>query len=360
MHIIEANNVNDAYQRGMRLLLSEGTQEDTRNGGAVVMPVPVVNVYRRPCERVLFDAQRNANPFFHMVEAVWMIAGRNDATLLDRYVSDFSKRFAEDDGLAHGAYGHRWRNHFGRVKSGENEHGVETSGFEAMDQLKEAGRLLRENPASRQVVLAMWDPVADLGAKKRDIPCNDLVMFRAVDGKLNMTIIARSHDAVWGAYGANIVHMSVMFEVVAALADMEVGTYTHFSNNFHIYDSVLGKVGEFPRGGNWPVDPYHEHVPERICRNQKEAEQFIAECELFCDQLADPPKSKPFKFKNEWLSETVVPMVVAHSVFKNDDHELAMDMVSKVKSTDWRQAGQEWLARRISAIQQRRAEQDVN
>lgn len=344
MDIIYSRNVNDAYQRGMRRLLQEGVEEQSRAGPVIVVPHPVVNVYNHPRERVLFDAQRDANPFFHIVEAVWMIAGRRDATLLDRFVGDFSSRFAEDNGDAHGAYGYRWRLHFAADEYG--------TGY--VDQLIECGRLLRENPESRQVVMAMWDPAVDLGAKKRDIPCNDLVMFRAVpdaDGyrySLDMSIMARSHDAVWGAYGANMVHMTVMHEVVAALANMDVGVYRHFSNNFHVYKSILPKVGDFKQQWIADADPYlsGQVYPDVICHGPKDAEKFIQECETLCDELAN---SKEFtEPENFWLSETVIPMLRAHGAFKVKEYDHALHLAQSVASTDWSLAASQWLERRIA------------
>lgn len=355
MEIIYSRNVNDAYQKGLRRLLREGVEEESRAGPVLVMPTPVVNVYNHPRERVLFDDKRDANPFFHIVEAVWMIAGRRDASLLDRFVADFSSRFAENDGDAHGAYGYRWRNHFGETTQVESGIGVFPE-WNGIDQITEAGRLLRENPESRQVVMAMWDPAVDLGAKKRDIPCNDLVMFRAVRNKgllglkvewsLDMSIVARSHDAVWGAYGANIVHMTVMHEVVAALANMEVGVYRHFSNNFHVYKSILPKIGTFPGDRSLAADPYQDWmVPQRICYDRNSAETFIAESEQLCNEFAGGKEfSEP---ENQWLRDTVIPMMRAHGAYKFKLYDHALHFAEDVSSLDWRTAAIAWIKRRV-------------
>src|SRR5678816_542793 len=138
MHVINANNVNDAYYQGLRLL-KDAPIESSRAGEVRVWPCPVTTVYERPTERVLFDPKRDANPFFHLFEALWMLSGRQDATWLDRFVKDFSSRFTEEDGTQHGAYGHRWRNAFG------------------FDQLHHVVNTLRSDPTSRQCVIQMWD-----------------------------------------------------------------------------------------------------------------------------------------------------------------------------------------------------------
>src|SRR6185312_5208239 len=140
-----------------------GEKQGSRNGEVLVSPTPVLICNQYPTRRVLFNPRRNANPFFHLMEALWMLAGRNDSEFLNSFVGDFGKRFAESDGTLHGAYGYRWRKHFD----------LEWGGAENLpDQLETAVNLLRKNPDDRRVVIAMWDPVADLGADKKDICCN--------------------------------------------------------------------------------------------------------------------------------------------------------------------------------------------
>jgi len=118
MHVIEATNSAAALPKGVHLLINSGLLEKTRAGPCLVAPGPVVTRLKRPWERVVFSKVRDANPFFHVVEAIWMLAGRDDAETLNHYVTDFGERFAESasgsanweaGGQIHGAYGHRWR-----------------------------------------------------------------------------------------------------------------------------------------------------------------------------------------------------------------------------------------------------------
>ena len=86
MRLMNVRNVNDALARGLALVHRDAVLEPSRNGAVLRLPSPVTTVYERPCERVLFDPVRDANPFFHIVEAVWMIAGRDDLKCLTPYV----------------------------------------------------------------------------------------------------------------------------------------------------------------------------------------------------------------------------------------------------------------------------------
>ena len=232
MRVVTVRNVSQAWARLSDTLRGSELQ-DTSAGPAWVVDTPVVTVYERPTERVLFCPARNANPFFHLMEALWMLAGRCDSAFLDRYVADFGSRFAESDGTIHGAYGRRWRH---------------TMGF---DQLEVAVQKLRANPNDRQVVIQMWDARGgnDLRGQWRDRPCNTHVYLR-VRGKaphdgtlvLDLTVLCRSNDAVWGAYGANAVHFSVLQEYLAARIGVRVGRMYQFSNNFQVYQDVWSKM----------------------------------------------------------------------------------------------------------------------
>src|SRR5690625_4880167 len=202
-------------------------RDDSRNGPVLRFRAPLITaLHPSPVRgghrfyRVSYSALRNANPFFHLLESVWMLAGENDLAFPQFFNQQYSA-YSDDGKTNPGAYGHRWRRHFGR------------------DQLAQAIMELEENTSSRRVVLNMYDPRADGDARLlggADIPCNTSVYF-ARDGKqLDMTVCNRSNDLIWGAYGANVVHFSLLHEFVALACGADVGTYYQVSNNAHFYE----------------------------------------------------------------------------------------------------------------------------
>lgn len=193
------------------------TREDSRNGPVIVAPGPVVTTHTNPARRVMYNPGRDANPAFHLIEAMWMLGGGRRAHIPALFNARFKEYAEEDTDVVHGAYGWRWRCHFG------------------YDQIESIITELREKPASRQAVLAMWDPMADMRANKRDIPCNTHIYFDLRGGVLNMTVCCRSNDMLWGAFGANLVHMSMLQELIASAVGAPMGVYRQFSNNFHAY-----------------------------------------------------------------------------------------------------------------------------
>ena len=67
MIVINARNVSEALYLGYQHIRNSGVERTSRAGYLLVMPVPVTTVFRKPCERVLFYPQRDANPFFHLI-----------------------------------------------------------------------------------------------------------------------------------------------------------------------------------------------------------------------------------------------------------------------------------------------------
>lgn len=362
MHVIEARNVQEALPRGVRYLLRAGVREPSRDGPVLVAPGPVTTVYEHPWERVLLDPVRDANPFFHLMESVWILAGRRDPQWLDRYVRNFSARFAEEDGQQHGAYGYRWRRHFHR------EDHVASYGVYVLDQLLEVAEMLRLDPTTRRAVLTMWDPVVDLNLPSRDLPCNTHVYFRAVrqEGgghRLDITVCCRSNDAVMGAYGANAVHMSIMGEVVAGLAGMRLGTYRQVSNNFHVYERDLEKASADSSWNRYnvcyPGWSTEGVVAQPICGDddspealRAEAWRVMGDCRSFVESVAAGTLETLSKYaESRWFRETVVPMQLAHDRWRRSSPaerpliaaELATVMPPR---SDWARAGFEWMMRR--------------
>ncbi len=330
MEIIYARNVNGAYRSGLERIRKIGVEQDSRAGPVLVAPTPVMTVYARPYERVLLDQQRDANPFFHFFESLWMLQGRRDATWLDQFVSDFSSRFAEEDGLQHGAYGFRWRRHFDMEGGGD--------GDLLPDQFLTIVNILRKNPLDRRVVLQMWDPVADLGADVRDVPCNTQIYPRVrqePDGSfLDLTVCCRSNDIVWGAYGANAVHFSVLQEVMAGLIGCQVGKLYQLSNNWHAYTSILDRfegAGEDLYSHSSAM--YHQPIVDR-------PESWMGDLERF--------QNDPFDsvYLNRFFSDVAMPMLWTHHQYKQGDIEAAEQFVHHITAPDWRHACRNWLAKR--------------
>lgn len=363
MDVIRCRNVNDGYVDGLRLLNYQGERQPSRAGEVLVSPYPLTVIYNRPQERVLFDAARDANPFFHLFESLWMLAGRNDGHWLDFFVKDFSARFGEYDGIIHGAYGHRWRKAFG------------------FDQLNEVVHKLRHNPQDRQAVIQMWDCSPDrvsiregdipthgqddLLGDFRDRPCNTHVYLRVytrrhltdelkgitepLDQELDITVCCRSNDAVWGTFGANAVHFSVLQEYLAARLNVGVGRYYQVANNFHVYTDVLEKVGT-------PLVKFDDYDLDRVKPTlivtepnsfDHELADFLRDLDNAVDPSAADLSMEGTKWENEFFPTVAWPMYRAYKLWREKEYIEARRMLATMpEESDWGLAAKQWLDRR--------------
>lgn len=316
---ILATNVNDAFAEAWWRLRTYGVEQPSRNGPVLVMPEPVMTAYQKPTQRVLWDPRRDANHIFHLVEAMWMFAGRDDVESLLPFNSNY-KNYAEPDGHVHGAYGYRWRKAFGK------------------DQILEVIDELRRDPNSRRAVITMWDPTRkDMGMWK-DTPCNTHIYFDARDGVLNMTVCCRSNDVLWGCYGANVVHFSFLLELVARGAGLDIGVYRQFSNNFHAYterEMVSGYLLTPPLGDE-VLDLYSEGkaFAYPLLADDETPEEFLLNCEALFDGR-EP--------NGAFLSIIVAPLMMAYTERKEG---LEYDISSVPADCDWRMAFEQWVSRR--------------
>lgn len=346
MLVNTAHSISEALSHGLHWLRVGGIKQPSRVGDVLVAPAPVLTVYKNPLNRVLFSTMRDANPFFHVMEALWMLAGRKDLP----WLTQFNARFAgySDDGgqTQPGAYGFRWRQHFG------------------YDQLETIIQELKNNPLTRRCVLAMWDggqcydfqdnnePNSDLCSAisgSNDVPCNTHAYFDTIDGKLNMTVCCRSNDIIWGAYGANAVHFSFLLEYVAACTGIPMGVYRQFSNNFHLYTNIVAEDQLMPMAREVEAsDRYYagEYASRKLVKGLQQV-PLVDDPESFGTQLMhwfDDGVS--YNGSEAFLATVATPMLAAWQAHKAKDYHAARSHAEQIKADDWRIAALEWLERR--------------
>jgi len=346
MRIINAHNVNEALYMGTMLMVQ--IEEDGNGGVAprgsrtIECPERVTTVYSEPWNRVVFSAARDANPFFHLMESMWILSGRRDVP----WLAQFNARIADysDDGqVFHAAYGYRLRHQ------------------QKFDQIEAVISLLKGEPDTRRAVLQIWDADLDLNLAPdtspdehyskqlahKDIPCNDIVCFKIRNGRLRMTVYNRSNDMIWGAYGANAVQFSFLQEYIAANVGCYIGSYAQVSDSYHVYlDDAGGRVWErvkasYNDGGLYLSDAYafvdgvKADVP--LIRDPF---LFDVELEQFMEDGPHAVYTEPFV---EWVLK---PAFHAWRCYKAQRMHKALSLAHRIQSTDWQKACTEWLLRR--------------
>src|SRR5262245_4198647 len=334
MHTIIAENVRDALPKAVKYLLHFGAEEKTRLGDAWVSPMPVTIKYYQPKQHVLINQYRDANPFFHLMEAIWMLDGRDDGKFLDNYIKNFSKQFGIN-GKILDAYGYRWRKGL------------------SFDQIQEVIIQLSTNETTRQAVVQMW------GAGREDLlmetakPCNLAAAFRINKKKLDMTVFNRSNDLLWGCCGANAVHFAILQEYVAGMIGIPMGIYYQVSNNLHLYkdqyDIMLKKIGKHNVKASYAflADTHNYGATDPLIEFPSVFDVELQETLMIIDMIHKDQDYYKGNISNSFLLRTVIPMAQAHRYYKKGMLIEALSEVSMVHAPDWRRAGQEWIQRRI-------------
>lgn len=337
---IEARNTNDLQSKVYAALQEHGIYDTSRNGEVLRFNEPVTTILTHPLEKVNFCPVRDANPFFHLVEAIAMIAGYNSVKLMSFFASNMAS--FSDDGVTYNAfYGTRMRMSWG-------------------DQLDKVIETLRDTPDSRQAVINLWNP-NDLWTHTVDKACNLQIIFSIVEGKLRMTTTNRSNDAIWGGVnGANVVHFAFFMEYVCCALDIEPEKWFHFSNNLHVYtdNPKWQKLKDLGEGDmvNFNYTPYN--IPLFTEPNQItfdiECMQFCKALECILEGVIDPSRliggEGLFEFKTPFLNKVVRPMVAAFLMWKSPNYsgsEVESYMVQVMRTEDpWLTAGYTWMKRR--------------
>lgn len=390
MNIIYAQSVSEALAECLyKMKMAEPA--DSRVGSVYVLSDPVITTYTKPHRRVLYSPARDANPFFHLMEALWMLAGRNDVAFPSRFAKQIAQ-YSDNGKIMWGAYGWRWREFFG------------------YDQLNAIADELKKNPTSRRAVLSMWNGMrvdesysetygervsdeipSDLGVAYnggKDVPCNTHAYFDLRGGVLNMTVCNRSNDAIWGAYGANAVHFSVLLEYMAAKIGVPVGVYRQFSNNMHVYTEVLDTMAKRLRRSNvsklsnvealgvdYPTlmhmlasevestDVYTDEIDAALVPvvTAETLNGFEVDLRRFLSAWKGP-FNELNRYETPFFNDVVWPMYIAWDAYSHKAeewgdvsafHEAAYIEAYRIKSPDWRIAVVAWLDRRFAEREQR-------
>lgn len=345
MKVIECENPNEALYKGLAILEDDGFAIPSRYGDTIEYPTPVTTVFKNPLERVLISKVRDCNPFFHLMESLWILHGRRDV----KFLCEFNKRmveFSDDGNVFNSPYGYRMRNGTG-------------DSIIRLDQLEGVISILRNNPQSRQAVITLWDE-KDLHKSTKDKACNMVLVFRIRKDQLDMIVYNRSNDVIWGAYGANVVQFSMIMEYVAAHLAVSVGTYTHVSNSYHVYTSGPGgeKYRELKENKdsiiwNDTFNTYCVIKPENRQRTLME-ESNIHEIEIDIallfrqyDHHGLEYAALDTEYQSQYFWDLILPVLQTWVRYKSKDFVFCLEAMNRIVDDAWRLACEDWMHDRI-------------
>lgn len=278
---------------------------------------PVCTTFTRPWQRVLFEPRRNANPFFHFFESMWILAGHEDVQFLE-YLLPRMREYSDEGVVFHAAYGAR-----------------------LMWQVPNVIHELRCDPQSRRAVASIFDPHKDNGYTGRDMPCNLVLVFRLRDGALNLTVFNRSNDLIWGAYGTNSVQFSFIQEYVAAHLGARLGSLRLITTCMHLYPDVAPAPALLQGGLLYDCD--YDYSVAQLLYPGESIEAWDSDLRAF---FATWHAHLPGLFSTFWWATVAEPLWRSFLAYKQRDFESAIHWARQCKSTDWATGAEQWLLRR--------------
>jgi len=134
-------------------------------------------------------------------------------------------KFSGDLGRVYGVQWRRWKAPDGRE----------------IDQLANAISMIKENPASRRIIVTAWNPgeIEQMALP----PCHAFFQFFAADGKLSLQMYQRSCDMFLGV-PFNIASYSLLLHMVAQITGLKPFEFVHTLGDAHIYHNHFGQVNE--------------------------------------------------------------------------------------------------------------------
>lgn len=331
-HIFEAESADSLWREVVkRLQTGEGILRQPSRAGHTREVLHAALTIRDPRQRWVFSRRPAMNPAFAIAELVWIVAGRRDARFLS-YFNHSLHRFAGSAEEFHGSYGYRLRHQFG------------------FDQLDAAYQALKCNPETRQVVLQIWDPRADMPtssgqARDPDIPCNTQSQLKVREGKLEWLQIMRSNDVFLGL-PHNLIQFTALQEIIAGWLGLELGQYHHISDSLHIYERDLDIVSSAPVA--------QTPASDSLCLSKSESERAFNLMTSAIERIIDEKHSSTTLL--ELSREVSLPsgyhnmllILVAEGLRRRKSIDLAAQVASGCTSLALSSMWSEWTARLIS------------
>jgi len=168
-------------------------------------------------------------------ELLFFIRGETNTKLLEEkgvniWKGNTSREFLDSRGLKHypegemgPMYGYVWRN------------------WQGIDQLNNALDLIKNNPASRRIMVTAYDPA--LSSKSVLDPCHMFFMLNVEDGKLSLLWFQRSVDEFLG-FPINLLSYAILTKLLAKAVKLEPGEVIFSGGNCHVYKHHVPAVTE--------------------------------------------------------------------------------------------------------------------
>ncbi len=169
-------------------------------------------------------------------ELLWFLKGDTNIDYLKEHGVKIWDNWADEHGDLGPVYGAQWRNWNG----------------EGIDQIKVAIDQIKNNPDSRRIIVAAWNPSVlpspgksfgeNVASGKAALPpCHAWFQFYVARGKLSCQLYQRSADIFLGV-PFNIASYALLTMMMAQATGLQPGTFVHTLGDAHIYLNHIDQV----------------------------------------------------------------------------------------------------------------------
>ena len=204
------NNATEAFEYLYDEILNSGEKSEADTLALFNVGFTILN----PLDNIITTPWRKFNTKYADREWEWYLSQNRSVKELKKYASIWDKMHDPNDPneLVNSNYGYQWNRN---------------------NQLEKVINELKNNPTTRHAVITIYDG-KEKDTYKYDTPCTLNICFYIRNNKLDMSVLMRSNDLIFG-FCNDQVQFSRLQKLVADKLGIDVGTYFHYSTNLHIY-----------------------------------------------------------------------------------------------------------------------------
>ena len=171
-------------------------------------------------------------------ELLWYLSGETHIRNLRQHTKIWDAWTSEEKNWEVGKmYGYQWIN-WDKYEPSQTNGSVHHS---HINQIQNVIKLIKTNPESRRMVVSAWNPsVLDEIALPS---CHAFFIFNVTNGKLNCHLTQRSGDIALGI-PFNLACYTTLTQMIAMETGLEVGEFSHYINDAHIYENHIDGLKE--------------------------------------------------------------------------------------------------------------------
>ena len=205
---IKSKTAQEAFENLYDYIMSNG--EDCTNGTKQIFNTHIE--IENPKDNIISTVWRKWNLDYANYEWDWYLSGNPNAEEISKRAKIWQSMM-DQEGNVNSNYGYQWNRN---------------------NQLSKVIDLLKKDIITRKASISLYDG-KEIDLYSKDTVCTYAINFYINSGKLNMQVMMRSNDLVYGFCNDQFCFSKLQI-LVAEELNLPVGIYTHFVCNMHIYE----------------------------------------------------------------------------------------------------------------------------